>query len=70
VAADDHVIDSDQPGQRADGKDDRERGETGGKESQTDDIGFARAPITIEERGRAPPINIARAMHRPGLRDN
>ena len=43
---------------------------TGGEKREADDIGFARAPVAIEKRGGALPIDIARAMHTTGLSED
>src|SRR4029077_13409588 len=64
------VIDSDQTGEHADGKNDWQRRKSRGEKRQPDHIGFARAPIAVEQRGCAFPINIARPMHRAALGDN
>src|SRR6185312_5705640 len=63
MAADNDVINPDQPGNRANREDDWQRRKSGREKSETDDVGFARAPVAVEQRRRAFPINIARPMH-------
>ena len=70
MAADHDVIDPDQTGQRADGENDRQRRKSGRQKCQANDIGLARAPVAIKQRGRAFPIDVARAMHRTALGDD
>ena len=73
VLADPDVIDPHQAGQRADGQQVRQRSETNRRERQTDDIGFAGAPVTVQECRRPHPPDVARAsygadFHRAGLK--
>ena len=63
MTANDRVIDSDQTGERANSKNDRQRRKSGRHKGQTDNVRFAGAPIAIEQCGRAFPIQIARPMH-------
>src|SRR6266700_5141150 len=58
--ANDHVVQADQCSQHAHGSDEPERCVTGDCESEANDVGFARAPVTIKNRGRARHIDIAR----------
>ena len=60
-AADDHVIDADERGENAHGGDEPERCIAGNRECEADDVGFARAPVAVKNRGRARHIDIARA---------
>ncbi len=62
IPADNRIVNSDQTGESADRENDWQRRKPGGEESETDDISFARAPITIEQRGGAFPIDIPWAM--------
>src|SRR5438445_6784780 len=62
MAANNDVIISHQPGQRADGQNNRKRAETGQKKGKSDDIRLAGAPVAIQQRGRARPPNVARTM--------
>src|SRR6184192_3615288 len=62
-AADDHVIKTDERGQNAHRGDQPKRCVTRDGESESDDVGFARAPIAIENGGRALPIDIARSLN-------
>ena len=61
--ANDHIIDADQRGQNAHRCDQPKRSVTGDRESETDDVGFARAPIAVQDRRRALPIDIARSLN-------
>ena len=61
--ADDHVIDPDERGQDAHRRDQPERGVAGDSERQPNDVGLARAPVAVENRGRALPIHIARPLN-------
>ncbi len=70
VSANDGVIDSDQTGEHADGKDNRQRRKPGCEKCEPNHVGLARAPVAVQQRGRAFPINIARPMHRAALGDN
>ena len=62
MTADHNVIDPYQSGQRADRENDWQRRKTGGQKRQTDDVGFARAPIAVKQRGGAFPIDVPRTM--------
>ena len=73
VLADPNVVNANQAGQRADGQQVRQRRETHRRDRQADDIGFAGAPIAVEQRGSPHPAHIARApngadFHGAGLR--
>src|SRR5438067_12779475 len=61
--ADDHVINADECGQYTHQGDEPKRGVTGDGEGKTDDVGLARAPVTVEDRSRAFPIDIARTLN-------
>ena len=50
MTADNDVIDADQPGERTNGQDDRQRRKPGGDKRQTNDVRLARAPIAVEQR--------------------
>src|SRR5437660_3732365 len=62
-AADDHVIDADECGQDAHQGDEPEGGVASDGESKPNDVSLARAPVTVENRGRALPIDIARTLN-------
>ena len=62
MAANDDVVNPDQPGHGADREDDRQRGKARGEERQTDDVGLACAPVAVEQRGGAFPVDVARPM--------
>ena len=59
TAADNHVVEPDDEGQGADGEDDWQGGKAHRGEGQTDDVGFARAPVAVEQAGCAAPAEIA-----------
>src|SRR5256714_10729766 len=61
--ADDHVIDPDERGQHAHRGDEPKRGVTGDGKGETDDVGFARSPVAVQNRPRALPIDIARSLN-------
>ena len=63
MRADDNVIETDDGGERADGKDEREGGEARRDKSEADDIGFACAPVAIEKGGGPLPVDVAWPMH-------
>src|SRR5437660_4844886 len=63
MTANDCVIDPDQTGKRANGKDDWQRCKSGGDKRQTNHVRLAGAPIAVEQRPGAFPIQIARPMH-------
>src|SRR6266568_6244913 len=62
-AADHHVIQADQRGQHAHRGDQPERSVTSNGEGQTDYVGLARAPVAVQNRRRALPIDIARSLN-------
>src|SRR6266513_118124 len=62
-AADDHVIDPNQRDEHAHQGDQPERSVAGHGEREADDIGFARAPIAVKNRGRTRHIDIARTLN-------
>ena len=59
AAADDDVVEPDDEAQRADREDDGQRGKSHRGKSQTDDVGFARSPVAIEQCRSARPTEIA-----------
>src|SRR5438067_10638515 len=61
--ADDHVINADECGQYTHQGDEPKRGVTCDGEGKTDDVSLARAPVTVEDRSRAFPIDIARTLN-------
>src|ERR1019366_8000708 len=63
MLADPDVIDADQAGQRADGQQVWQRGKTHRREGQADDIGFAGAPVAVEQRRGWHPPDVARAPY-------
>ena len=58
--ANDHVVDADESGEHAHRGDQPERSVTGDGKGESDDVGFARAPIPVENRSRAWHVDIAR----------
>src|SRR6267143_4787792 len=62
-AADDHVIDPNQRNEHAHQRDQPERSVTGNGKGETDHVGFARAPVAVQDRGRARHIDIARPLN-------
>ena len=62
-AADDHVVDPDERGQHAHQRDQPERSVAGDGKRKTDDVGLARAPVAVKNRGRAFPVDIARTLN-------
>ena len=66
MRADDDVVVGDDRGQHADRQDDRQRRKAGRDEGEADDVGLARAPIAVEQRGGALPIDVARTMDASG----
>src|SRR6266566_6161113 len=52
-AADDHVVETNERGEHAHQGDEPERCVAGNGKSETDDVGFARAPVAVKNRGRA-----------------
>src|SRR5438552_11207355 len=62
-AADDHVVEADEGGEDAHRRDQPERCVTGNSESEADHVSFAGAPVTVQNRGRALPIHIARTLN-------
>src|SRR5205823_10488076 len=58
-AADNHVIDADECVYHTHQGDEPEGSVTCDGEGKTDDVGLAGAPVTVEERSRAFPIDIA-----------
>ena len=63
MATDHDVIDADQAGQRADRENDRQRRKSRREKREPDDVGLARAPVAVKQRGRAFPIHIARPLN-------
>ena len=61
--ADDDVVDPDERGQNAHRGDQPERRVAADGKSQADDVGFARAPVAVQNRGRARHIYIARSLN-------
>src|SRR5437879_3544944 len=62
-AADDHVVDPDKRGQHAHRSDQPKGRITADCKREADDIGFARPPIAVQNRGRARNIDIARTFN-------
>src|ERR1043166_833721 len=60
--ADDHVVDADEGSENTHRRDQPKGSVTGNRESQSDDVGLARAPIAIENSGRARHIHVARTL--------
>ena len=63
MAANNDVIVPDHCRESTNRKNDWKRRKTSGNECQADDIGLTRAPVTVEQRRRAFPIDIARPMY-------
>src|SRR5439155_10010599 len=61
--ADDHVVDADERGKDAHERDEPERGVPGDGEGETDDVGFACAPVAVKNRGCARHIHVARTLN-------
>ena len=61
-AADDHVVDADERSENAHCGDQPERGVTGHGKGEADDVSFARAPIAVQDGGRARRVDIARTL--------
>src|SRR6266513_2089261 len=61
--ADNHVINADEYRQHAHQGDEPEGGVTRDGEGKTDDVGLACAPVTVEDRSRAFPVDIARTLN-------
>src|SRR6478735_4327745 len=59
--ADNDVVDSHQRGEDGDRSDESKRSVTRDRKGETDDGGFARAPIAIKDGGRARDVDIERA---------
>src|SRR3954452_2173000 len=62
-AADDHVIDPNQRDEHAHQRDQPERSIAGHRESEANDIGFARTPVAVKNCSRARHIDIARTLN-------
>src|SRR5947209_19850236 len=62
-ATNDHVIDADQRGQHTHRRDQPKRCVTGDGEGKTDDVGFAGAPVAVENSGRALPFGVSGAIN-------
>src|SRR6266516_1155167 len=62
-AADDHVVEADECGEHAHRRDQPERRVAGHRKSQANHISFAGAPVAVQNRGRAFPIDIARSLN-------
>src|SRR5438552_11698569 len=60
--ADDHVVEPDERSEHAHRRDEPERSVTGNSKGETDDVGFARAPVTVKNGGGARNIDVARAL--------
>src|SRR5258707_10245906 len=62
-AADDHVVEADEGGEHAHRSDQPERGVARDSERKPNDVGLARPPIAVQNRGRALPVHIARSLN-------
>ena len=62
-AADHHVICTDKRGQYAHGRDQPERGISRDGKCEANYVGFAGAPVAVENRRRALPIHVARSLN-------
>src|ERR1700730_12792457 len=65
MPADGHVIHADERHQHAHGQDQPERAVAGYRESQANDVGFARAPIAVENRSSSRRVDITRPSGSP-----
>ena len=63
AAADDDIVQPDQQGQGADGRNNGQGGKPGRRKSETKHIGLAGSPISVKERRGPLPIEIARALN-------
>ena len=61
VAADGDVVQADQRRQQTHGPDEPRRAVSGHRKGETDDISLTGSPVTVEDRSRPLPIDIARA---------
>src|SRR5207249_7922330 len=61
-AADNHVVESNERGEDAHQGDQPERSVTSDGEGETDDVGFARAPVAVQNRGGARCVHVARTL--------
>src|SRR5256886_2693948 len=62
-AADDHVVEPDEGGEHAHRSDQPERGVAGNRKGEADHVGFAGAPVAVQNRRRARNIDIARSLN-------
>src|SRR5256885_9753167 len=62
-STDDDVVDPDQCGQQAHQGDEPKRGVAGNGKGESDDVGFAGAPIPVKDRGSALPIDVTRPLN-------
>src|SRR5436305_6779442 len=61
--ADDHVVEADQRGEHAHQGDEPERCVARDGKGEANDIGLARAPVAVKNRGRARNIDVARTLN-------
>jgi len=61
--ADDHVVEADKCGEDAHEGDEPERGITGDGEGEADDVGFARTPVAVKNRGGTRRVDVARTLN-------
>src|SRR5437879_2641757 len=61
--ADDHVVEPDERSEHAHRRDEPERSVTGNSKGEPNDIGFARAPVTVKNGGGARNIDVARTLN-------
>src|SRR5206468_1272733 len=61
--ANDHVVEANERGEDAHQGDEPQRCVAGHGKGETDDVGLARAPVAVQNRGRAFPIDIARSLN-------
>ncbi len=62
-AADNHVVESNERGEDAHQGDQPERSVASNGEGETDDVGFARTPVAVQNRGRTRRIHVARTLN-------
>ena len=61
--SDDHVVEANERGEHAHQGDEPERCVAGDGKRETDDVGFARTPVAVQNRRRPPPIDIAWSLN-------
>ena len=62
-AADDHIVQANERGEDAHQGDEPERGVASDSKGEADDVGFARAPVAVKNRGCARNVDVARTLN-------